>query len=652
MNDRSSPLGRVVATERKPNTPHEFHFWTGLDSPVGIGTIVRVDGPLPVNGVVPRVYGTVIEGFSYTDLQTPLHDVLSADGHPGAARRAPTERTEIRLYTAAVLRHIPEDPLQPVPMGEVHLADEHDVAVALRMDGYLKEGSRTGIPIGVYRSGGTEAPIYLDADFLLGPEAAHLNITGVSGLATKTSAVEWMLSSIFTHFPASKGSVAAVAFNVKGPDLCFLDQPGAVDDADRDIYERCGVPAVPFQNVQYFAPYKSDGVSINTLRSNEALQDNVAPLTWGLREVLQYAEVLLNKDDVDAKADALIDFIRERVVDREFRDELLGNKVHIVRSFEELEAWFRDVLQAVERTNKESWRTHHVATIRKVRNRLVNISTRCAGLVTDSGDVSDLPFGNFADRTVYVVDVASLEEDAQDLIFARIVTKLREHLEKRDLGVNHVVLFVDELNKYAPGEGPDTYVRKMLLDVAERGRYLGLVLFGAQQFRSQVHRRVAGNSGTALYGRMDADELATAGYGILAPAVKTKLASLDKGQLMVRHPHFTQPIFVRFPRPAVMRGRDGAEKYPQAVEVTFESAVLRTLRTLDPSLTLNWLRDAMGIHEEGDIVRARNATMRERPADVRRFFQAQLRPIVAAASAPRSSGTPVRSGTPDDPYGF
>jgi hypothetical protein len=464
--------------------------------------------------------------------------------------------------------------------------------------------------------------------------------------------VEWVLSSIFEHFPASKGSVAAVAFNVKGPDLCFLDQPGPIDESDRALYDRCAIPAKPFENVRYFAPYKSDGVSINTLRSNEALQDNVAPLTWGLREVLQYAEVLLNKDDVDAKADALIDFIRERVVDREFRDELLGNKVHIVRSFAELEAWFRDVLQAVERTNKESWRTHHVATIRKVRNRLVNISTRCAGLVTDTGDVSDLPFGNFADRTVYVVDVASLEEDAQDLIFARIVTKLREHLEKRDLGVNHVVLFVDELNKYAPGDGQDTYVRKMLLDVAERGRYLGLVLFGAQQFRSQVHRRVAGNSGTALYGRMDADELATPGYGILAPAVKTKLASLDKGQLMVRHPHFTQPIFVRFPRPAVMRGRDGAEQFPQAVEVTFESAVLRTLRTLDPSLTLTWLRDAMGIHDEEDIVRARNATMRERPADVRKYFQAQLRPIVAAAVGPRSSGTPVRSGPADDPYGF
>src|ERR671938_2055589 len=125
----------------------------------------------------------------------------------------------------------------------------------------------------------------------------------------------------------------------------------------------------------------------------------------------------------------------------------------------------------------------------------------------------------------------------------------------------------------------------MLLDLAERGRYLGLVLFSAQQFRSQVHRRVVGNSGTALYGRMDADELATPGYAVLSPAVKTKLATLDKGQLMVRHPHFTQPIFVRFPRPAVMRGRDGAERFPQAGQLSLEVSVLRALRRLDPAVT-------------------------------------------------------------------
>ena len=648
----SSILGRVVATERRPNTPHEFHFWTALDSPVGIGTIVRVDGRDAVNGTMPRVYGVVTEGFSWTDLASPLHDVMGFDGSPGNETLHQTVRAEIRLYTASVLRHVPEEPLQPVPMGTVFLADEVDVAIALRMDGYLKEGARTGIPIGVYRAGGTDAPIYLDADFLIGPEAAHLNISGVSGLATKTSAVEWLLQSIFTHFPTGKGSVAALCFNVKGPDLCYLDQPGEIDDADRALYEKCGVSPAPFEDVQYFAPYKSDGVSLNTLRSNDALLDNVTALTWGLREVLQYAEVLLNKDDVDAKADALIDFIKENVLDKRFVDQML-ERPHTVTSFADLDAWFKDVLRALEKKDDQSWRTHHVATIRKVRNRLSNISLRCKGLVADDGATSDLPFGSFQDRTVYVIDVAGLEEDAQDLIFARVVTKLREHLEKRDLGVQHVVVFVDELNKYAPGDGPDTYVRKMLLDIAERGRYLGLVLFAAQQFRSQVHRRVVGNSGTALYGRMDGDELATPGYAVLSPAIKTKLATLEKGQLMVRHPHFTQPIFVRFPRPSIMRGRDGVSRYPAAQAPSLHAAVLRTLRTLDPSLTLGWLQDVTQLASDDEILRARNDVVRTRPADVRREFARHFRAAVAPRTAVRPDApSPLPAAPADDPYGF
>jgi hypothetical protein len=644
-------LGRVVATERKPNTPHEFHFWTAIDSPVGIGTIVRVDGAHPMDGQIPHIYGIIVEGFSYTDLQSPMHDVLGHDGLPTTAGYAATERAEIRLYTAAVLRQIPEEPLQPVPMGQVFLAEEADVQVALRMDGYLREGANTGIPIGVYRAGGTDAVIYLDADFLLGPEAAHLNITGVSGLATKTSAVEWLLASLFKHFPEEKGSIAAVCFNVKGPDLCYLDQPGKLEKSDEALYEKLEVDPKPFENVQYFAPYTAKGLALNTFRNNEALLDNVTPLTWGLREVLQFAEVLLNRDDIDAKADALIDFIVQNVVDKEFSDPLLSKK-HMVQSFADLDAWFKDVLRGMEQKDGESWRTHHVATIRKMRNRLSNISTRCAGLVTDSGGVSDLPFGSFEDRTVYVVDVANLEEDAQDLIFARIVSKLREHLERRDLGVKHLVVFVDELNKYAPGDGPDTYVRKMLLDIAERGRYLGLVLFSAQQFRSQVHRRVVGNSGTSLFGRMDPDELSTPGYAVLSPATRTKLATLEKGQLMIRHPHFTQPIFVRFPRPAVMQGREGSERYPQAGDVSLDAAILRALRPLDPTITLPWVQEITALFTQDEVIRARNATLLARPDNVKAYFAAQFRKIIPAQAAPRPMAGSIKSAPENDPYGF
>ncbi len=645
-----APLGRVVATERRPNTPYEFHFWTEVASPVGIGTIVRVDGTHPVDGTIPCIYGVVTEGFSYSDLDTPMHDVLGHDGSPAHPGFAATERAEIRLYTAAVLRQIPDEPVQPVPMGAVHLAGEDDVSVALRMDSYLRDETRTAIPVGVYRAGGTEAPVYVDADFLVGPEAAHLNITGVSGLATKTSAIEWLLASLFAHFPEEKGSVAAVCFNVKGPDLCYLDLAGPLEEGDIALYERLGVPAVPFPDVQYFAPYTARGFALNTLRANEALLHNVNALTWGLREVLQFAEVLLNRDDVDAKADALIDFIRENIVDQRFEDSLLS-RAHKVESFADLDAWFRDLLQGMERKNSESWRTHHVATVRKVRNRLSNISTRCAGLVTDDGSVSDLPFGSFADRAVYVVDVALLEEDAQDLIFARVVSKLREHLERRDLGVNHVVVFVDELNKYAPSDGPETYVRRMLLDISERGRYLGLVLFGAQQFRSQVHRRVTGNAGTALFGRTDADELGTPGYSVLSHAVRVKLSALEKGQLLVRHPHFTQPVFVRFPRPPVLSGRAGVERFPQMPEASAEASVTRSLRVMDPDITLEWVKENTALYEEREIVRARNATVRARPENPKAFFLSQFRRAVRAeAPAPRRAA-PLRTPSTDDPYG-
>jgi hypothetical protein len=458
----SQPTGRVVGTERRPNTTHEFHFWTGLEAQIGIGSIVKV--------VADRqtVYGVVVEGFSYTDLVSPLHDYIGSDADPDAGTHAPSTRPEIRLYSAAVLRREPEEPVQPVPMGAVYLADDSDVLVGLRMDSYVGVEDETGIPLGIYTSGGLEARVYLDADFLLGPEAAHLNITGVSGLATKTSLVEFLLASVFEHLPESKGSVAAVCFNVKGPDLLFLDQPGELDANDRHMYELLEVPPEPFKDVRFFAPYRADGWNLNTLRTHADLMGSVRPLRWGLKEVMQFSEVLLTRDDLDAKADALIDFIRDRVLDQRFGPEggqpVMRN--HMVRTFRDLEDWFDDVLACCEASGSDRWMTHHTATIRKVRNRLNGIVSRSHGLVVNDDAVSDLPWGEFEDRAIYVIDVANVEPEAQDLVFARVVSKLREGLESGSLGVKNVIVFADELNKYAPSDGPDTYVRKMLLDIS------------------------------------------------------------------------------------------------------------------------------------------------------------------------------------------
>lgn len=627
MENELQQIGRVVATEAKPSTAYSFSFWTADDSKVGIGTLVVV-----VTEKV-EVFGVVVEGFGFTDLGSALHDYIGSEGDPGT--EPPTLRPEVKLYSAAVLRVEPEEPLQPVPVGPVFLADDNAVARALRMDGYV---GKSEIPVGLYQNGDLLSPVFLDSEFLLGPEAAHLNITGVSGLATKTSSIEFILQSIFAHF---REDVAVLCFNVKGCDMLFLDFPASAPEGykyeqvyldhgistiaaeDLEKYQRLNTPCEPFGNVKYYAPYKFDRVNLNTLRTHPDLIDSVTPMSWGLEDILEYTEVVLNRDDVDAKADALIQYIRQRVVNQASE---VGRLQFTVRNFQDLNRWFDAVLKDMEESNRSEWKTHHYATIRKVYNRLSNLSTRYQGLVSPDEFSSDLPWGDFEDRGVYVVDVAKLDAQAQDLVFTRVVSKLREHLEKGNLGVKHVIVVVDELNKYAPSDGQESYLKQTLLDISERGRYLGLVLFSAQQFRSQVHKRIVGNSATCMYGRMDMDELATPGYQVLTSATKEKLATLSKGQLMIRHPHFNQPIFVKFPRPNVLRGPDGVKMFPPAEDLPLDEAVWRNLSRLDGGMSRSDVKDVIAAASDPeDIVRAMNLTIQRVPEDPMSFFRNAIR---------------------------
>jgi hypothetical protein len=153
---------------------------------------------------------------------------------------------------------------------------------------------------------------------------------------------------------------------------------------------------------------------------------------------------------------------------------------------------------------------------------------------------------------------------------------------------------------------------------------------------------------------MDADELAHPGYQVLSPAVKARLSTLDKGQLMVRHPHFTQPVFVRFPRPAIMSGREGVERFPQAPEPTLAQAVTRDLRKLDASIELGWVQQTTLLYDEPVVIAARNAVLRARPDDVKRAFARELqrraRPTATEVDAATPRSRPLRPFAADE-YG-
>jgi hypothetical protein len=119
---------------------------------------------------------------------------------------------------------------------------------------------------------------------------------------------------------------------------------------------------------------------------------------------------------------------------------------------------------------------------------------------------------------------------------------------------------------------------------------------------------------------------------------------------MVRHPHFTQPIFVRFPRPAVLQGRDGAERFPQATDVTIENALYRSLRALDPAISFEWIKQQSLLYDEDELIAARNATLLARPANIRAFFESRLRKPLTSETASRPVQRPVKALSSSDPY--
>lgn len=88
---------------------------------------------------------------------------------------------------------------------------------------------------------------------------------------------------------------------------------------------------------------------------------------------------------------------------------------------------------------------------------------------------------------------------------------------------------------------------RYLLEISERGRSMGIVLFSAEQFRSAVEDRVKGNCSTHVYGRTNATEIAKADYRYIPQTYKNTMTRLKKGDLLIDHPIFRTLLKLSFP---------------------------------------------------------------------------------------------------------
>jgi hypothetical protein len=164
--------------------------------------------------------------------------------------------------------------------------------------------------------------------------------------------------------------------------------------------------------------------------------------------------------------------------------------------------------------------------------------------------------GPFVSQELRVIDIANCNSSVQEILVAKVIDQVWRMAEQQKLGVEKVVIFVDELNKYAPAGGQGG-LRDTLVDIAARGRHMNVVLFGAEQFRSRLDAEILGNCGTSFYGRVGDEEIINAAYRSLSVATKYVLLGLKKGRILARHAHFRAPLFGNFPLKPTIDGMQG-----------------------------------------------------------------------------------------------
>jgi hypothetical protein len=261
-------VGRVLGTEDA--TPLEFWVGVSPDAYLQLDDVVALERRLPGAEEPVRLYGVVAQVRARHEGARFDSDVFLI--HEGVL---PAEVSEAALVQTT--RFEPEVYVPPRPGDAVRRATGDDREQALFFDGMTRR-----LPAGLSRD---DQPVYVNLDFLDGTRGAHVNISGVSGVATKTTYATFLLYGLFTSgvLGAEAANTKALIFNVKGEDLLFLDHPNRdLDEADGARYLALGLQPGAFPDVDVLAPPRRNDP---TARPDVASRtEGVTSFFWTLEE--------------------------------------------------------------------------------------------------------------------------------------------------------------------------------------------------------------------------------------------------------------------------------------------------------------------------------------------------------------------------------
>lgn len=544
--DAQTAVGRTSATERDASTSDKFNFWLSPDVIVNPFDIVEVDQVAPEN-MTSKTYGLVTILEHRTDAPNHLANFISSNfgnitEEPNTPRQGTTvAKVNVLSNNANVYMPVPNEKL-------VKFANAKGIEEALGID---QMDAKNRIPAGlISMSNGASAVAYIDRRYLLGPESAHINISGISGLATKTSYAMFIIQSILQKAD-DPTKIAVIIMNVKQADLLHIDEKGPdLDATEKAMWERLGLEPKPFEHnkVHYLLPRSKDGTQPNSFFP----PDIYTVYAYDLPTAADKLDMLFS--DVSDPSGTMESIIGDIMIG------LQGGQA----DFKNVRSWADLLYQpplfdpATKKTQK--WGDHHVASVGKFRRHLRRlVQTRQSGIFVDARTTSEKVLSDEIKKIkgghIYVVDIAKLADAEQTLVFGDLLKTVyslkAEAPEEGEEDVpEKIIFFVDELNKYAPSGAKTSPISEQVLDIAERGRSLGVILISAQQFMSAVHSRVTGNAATKIIGRSGSAEVLQPDYRFLDDDLKLNVTRLNKGELLLCHAIYRQPVKVIFPKPA------------------------------------------------------------------------------------------------------
>jgi hypothetical protein len=363
-------------------------------------------------------------------------------------------------------------------------------------------------------------------------------------------------------------NLRVLVFNVKGEDLLWLDK-GNKDFSEEAAraWGTLGVTPEPFPSVSLWAPPKPR--SGDVMVADIAGRQDVSVFAWTPREFVN--EGLLRFVFTDASDSRnQISFVAERVEAqlRRFAVDVAGQPGAIVlrdpseghgqgaivnphkgeRVITDLDSLFLALEEFLDPPDGEPdprW-TGRVqgGTVSAFMRRMQAAVIRLGHLI-QAGDSRRI---DRSQAQVTVVGIQSLHDLGQRFVVGALLAETFGEKERTGQRFPLSVVVLDELNKYAPREGSSP-IKDMLIDIAQRGRSLGVLLVGAQQTASRVAPEVLENAAVRVTGRLDAAEAERSEYGWMLPSTRARARLLKPGTMVVSQPAIPVPLVVDFPFP-------------------------------------------------------------------------------------------------------